>query len=284
MKTQSTEQIGVCSWSLKATGPQDLAEKVNALALKRVQLGLTPHRNDPGTWDGVQETLRESGIEIVSGMFATTGEDYTTPATIQKTGGVILDEYWDENWALAKDAAATAKAMGLTQVSTHAGFLPHETTDPSFEKLGGRIVDLAKLFGDHGCTLMLETGQETADTLLVFLDEMAKRGADNLTINFDPANLLLYNMDEPIEAFRKLISRVEQVHVKDALRPAEQGQWGEEVVVGTGQVDWNAFVQILADADYAGTYIFEREAGDDRVGDIAKGIETLTAAMKAVCG
>ena len=284
MKTQSTEQIGVCSWSLKATGPQDLAEKVNALSLKRVQLGLTPHRNDPGTWEGVQEILGESGIEIVSGMFATTGEDYTTPATIQKTGGVILDEYWDENWALAKDAAATAKAMGLKQVSTHAGFLPHETSDPNFEKLGGRIVDLAKLFADHGCSLMLETGQETAETLLIFLDEMTKRGAQNLTINFDPANLLLYNMDEPIEALRKLVSRVEQVHVKDAIRPAEAGQWGEEVVVGTGQVNWNDFVQILADADYAGTYIFEREAGDERVGDIAKGVETLTAAMKTVCG
>ena len=36
-----------------------LAEKVNALGLKRVQLGLTPHRDDPGTWEGVQEVLAE---------------------------------------------------------------------------------------------------------------------------------------------------------------------------------------------------------------------------------
>ena len=54
------------------------------------------------------------------------------------------------------------------------------------------------------------------------------------------------------------------------------------MVVGTGEVDWVAFVRILAEADYAGDYIFEREAGDDRVGDIAKGIADLTAAMQEV--
>ena len=53
MKTQTAEQIGVCSWSLQATGTKDLAAKVNTLGLKKVQLGLTPHRDDPGTWEGV---------------------------------------------------------------------------------------------------------------------------------------------------------------------------------------------------------------------------------------
>jgi sugar phosphate isomerase/epimerase len=72
------------------------------------------------------------------------------------------------------------------------------------------------------------------------------------------------------------------VHVKDAKRTAVRGQWGEEVVVGTGHVDWVAFVRILAEANYKGDYIFEREAGDDRVGDIAKGIVALKAAMQKV--
>ena len=106
MRIQTAEQIGVCSWSLQATGPQDLADKVNALELKRVQLGLTPHRDDPGTWEGVQEILAESGIEIVSGMFSTIGEDYSTPDAIRRTGGVVPDEHWDGNWDLAKAAAA----------------------------------------------------------------------------------------------------------------------------------------------------------------------------------
>ena len=165
MKTQSAEQIGVCSWSLQATGPRDLADKVNALGLKRVQLGLTPHRDDPGAWEGVQDILAESGLVIVSGMFSTVGEDYLTPETIRRTGGVVPDAHWDENRRLAKEAASTAEAMGLKLVSTHAGFLPHDPAHPDFEKLCGRVAELARLFADSGCNLLLETGQETAETL-----------------------------------------------------------------------------------------------------------------------
>ena len=282
MRTQAAEQIGVCSWSLQATGPQNLAEKVNTLGLKRLQLGLTPHRDDPGTWEGVQDILAESGIEIVSGMFSTVGEDYSTPETIHRTGGVVPDEHWDENWALAKAAASTAKAMGLQHVSTHAGFLPHEPTDPDFEKLVLRVARLAGLFAESGGSLLLETGQETAATLVAFLDEMRKRGAENMGVNFDPANMILYDMDDPIEALRQLVPHVQQVHVKDAKRTAVKGQWGDEVVVGTGEVDWVAFVRILAEGDFDGSYVFEREAGDDRLGDIAQGIAALSAAMQEV--
>lgn len=280
MRMQSTDRIGVCSWSLQATGPRDLADKVNALGLKKVQLGLTPHRDDPGAWDGVQEILRESGIEIVSGMFSTIGEDYSSPETIRRTGGVVPDEHWEENLALATETARTAEAMGVKSVTVHAGFLPHNPTDPDFDRLSGRVATLAALFRSHGVSLLLETGQETAQTLLSFLAEMAKRGIDNIGVNFDPANMLLYDMDNPVEALRLLAPHVKQVHVKDAKRTAVKGQWGEEVVVGTGEVDWNAFVQTLAEADFTGCYVFEREAGADRLGDITQGIRTLSAAMR----
>ncbi len=282
MRTQTAEQIGVCSWSLQATGPQDLADKVNALGVKQVQLGLTPHRDDPGTWEGVQEILAESGIAIVSGMFSTIGEDYSTPDAIRRTGGVVPDEHWQENLELATAAAATAKTMGLKQVSTHAGFLPHETSDPDFDKLSDRVAQLASLFAADGGSLLLESGQETAGTLLMFLEEMRRRGAENVTVNFDPANMILYDMDEPIEALRQLVPYTPQVHVKDAKRTKVKGQWGEEVVVGTGEVDWLEFVRILATADFEGAYVFEREAGDDRVGEIQRGIVALTAAMEQV--
>lgn len=282
MQKQSVEQIGVCSWSLQATGPEDLAAKVNALGLRKVQLGLTPHRDDPGAWDGAQEILGESGITIVSGMYSTVGEDYTTPETIRRTGGVVPDEYWEENLRLAEITASLAGSMGLRLVNAHAGFLPHDPADPDFEKLIDRVATLAEVFGEHGVTLLMETGQESAQTLLAFLGEMHERGAANIAVNFDPANMILYDMDNPIEALRLLVPYVRQTHVKDAIRTAVKGQWGEEVIVGTGEVDWNAFVQILADADFTGGYIFEREAGNNRVVDIAQGVRALTAAIDAV--
>ncbi len=282
MKTQSAEQIGVCSWSLQATGPRNLAEKVNALGLKKVQMGLTPHRGDSGAWDGVQEILAESGIQIVSGMYSTVGEDYTTPATIQKTGGVVPDEHWEENLELAKVTAAIAKKMGITYVNAHAGFLPHDPKDPDFEKLSRRVLTLAEVFGENGVSLLMETGQESAQTLLAFLGEMKNLGAKNIAVNFDPANMILYDMDNPIDALRLLAPQVKQVHVKDAKRTKVKGQWGEEVIVGTGEVDWVEFVRILAEANFEGSYIFEREAGDNRVGDIKQGIIALSAAIKEV--
>lgn len=280
MKTQSVEQIGVCSWSLQATGPRNLAEKVNALGVKKVQLGLTPHRGDTGAWDGVQEILAESGIQIVSGMYSTVGEDYTTPETIRRTGGIVPDQHWEENLKLAETTATIAKTMGVKGVNVHAGFLPHDVNDPDFDKLARRVVKLAEVFGASGVSLWLETGQETAQTLLAFLGEMKQRGVANIGVNFDPANMILYDMDNPIDALRLLVPHVRQVHVKDALRTKVKGQWGEEVIVGTGQVDWMAFVRILAEADFDGGCIFEREAGDNRVGDIKLGISALSAAMK----
>ena len=279
MKVQTAEQIGVCSWSLQATGPEDLAEKVNALGVKRVQLGLTPHRGDTGAWNGVEVVLAASGIRIVTGMYSTIGEDYTTPETIRRTGGIVPDQHWEENVALAKATAAKARELGLPYIMAHAGFLPHDPGDPDFDKLAGRVATLAGLFADAGAGLLMETGQEKADTLLEFLDEMRRRGAANVAVNFDPANMILYDMDDPIEALGKLAPHVRQVHVKDAKRTKVKGQWGEEVVVGTGEVDWVAFVRILANAGFMGSYMFEREAGNDRIGDIQQGIAALTKAM-----
>jgi len=282
VKKQTKDQIGVCSWSLQATGPEDLAEKVNALGIKAVQLGLTPHRGDEGAWDGVQEVMAASGITIVTGMYSTIGEDYTSPETIRRTGGIVPDEHWDANVELARITAAKAKELGLPYIMAHAGFLPHDPNDPDYDKLAGRVATIAEIFSEAGAGLMMETGQESAEALLQFLDEMKKRGANNVGVNFDPANMILYDMDDPIEALGKLVPHVRHVHVKDAKRTKVKGEWGEEVVVGTGEVDWDAFVRILAEADFEGTYIFEREAGDDRIGDIQKGIAALTQAMNNV--
>lgn len=284
MKVQTAEQMGVCSWSLQATGPEDLAEKVNAIGVKRVQLGLTPHRDDHGAWDGVETVLGAAGIRIVTGMYSTIGEDYTTPETIRRTGGIVPDEHWEANLALAKATAAKARALGLPYVMAHAGFLPHDPADPDFDKLANRVATLAALFEDSGAGLLMETGQESAGTLLAFLDEMKRRGARNVAVNFDPANMILYDMDEPIEALGKLAPHVRQVHVKDARRTKVKGQWGEEAVVGEGEVDWDAFVRILAEADFDGGYIFEREAGDNRVADIRQGMAALAEAMKRAAG
>src|SRR5437870_4046185 len=73
-----TDRLGVCSWSLQAANPQDLAAKLLATSIRRVQLGLDPLRQTPEVWGDSATLLQQKGISIISGMFGCVGEDYST--------------------------------------------------------------------------------------------------------------------------------------------------------------------------------------------------------------
>ena len=108
---------------------------------------------------------------------------------------------------------------------------------------------------------------------------LKKLGRKNVGVNFDPANMILYDKGEPIEALRTLASWVKQCHLKDANRTKTRGAWGEEVPVGTGQVDWKKFFAVLREIQFAGPCCVEREAGNQRVADIVtarKLVESLS--------
>jgi len=121
------------------------------------------------------------------------------------------------------------------------------------------------LFAAKGIELAFETGQESANSLLEFLDKLDR---PNLGVNFDPANMILYDKGDPIKALQTLAPRLKQCHLKDAKKTLQLGTWGEEVPVGTGQVDWRAFFRTLATIDFAGYLAIEREAGNQRLRDI----------------
>jgi sugar phosphate isomerase/epimerase len=96
-------------------------------------------------------------------------------------------------------------------------------------------------------------------------------------VNFDPANVLLYDMDDPIRAIEILAPDIKSVHAKDAKRPNVKGAWGQEVPLGQGNVNMSAFVTALKKAGYDGPLCIEREVGsqDQRIADIAAGIFVL---------
>ena len=100
-------------------------------------------------------------------------------------------------------------------------------------------------------------------------------GRANVGVNFDPANLVLYGMGEPVEALRALGTHVRQVHVKDALPAKRPGEWGEEVPAGTGAVDWRAFFDVLSLQARAVDCVIEREAGSDRIADVTRAKELV---------
>lgn len=265
MTTSFKDHLAVCSWSLQPTSPQQLIEHLRAIGLSRVQLALDPLRENPAVWGETAALFQQAGISIVSGMFGTVGEDYTSLESIHRTGGLVPDDTWDENWENAQATAELAHQLGLKLVTFHAGFLPHEESDPEFEKLQHRIRLVADVFAAKGIDLAFETGQEEADTLKLFLEKL---GRVNVGVNFDPANMILYDKGNPIAALRTLASWVKQCHIKDANRTQTPGTWGEEVPSGTGQVGWKQFFAVLREIGFTGHCCIEREAGTQRVVDI----------------
>jgi sugar phosphate isomerase/epimerase len=267
-----SQRLAVCSWSLQPAHPTELAAQLQSVGVHRIQLALDPLRESPQTWAGVADVCRRESIEIVSGMCGCVGEDYSTLDTIRKTGGIVPDSTWDRNRSHMEAAVSIASALGLGLVTFHAGFLPHTPTDPLYIKIQRRLRELADLFATHGIAVALETGQETADTLGEFLSNLDR---SNVGVNFDPANMILYDKGDPVQALETLGPWVRQVHIKDARRTRVSGTWGEEVQVGTGEVDWVAFTTALTRIPFRGNACIERESGENRVEDIRAGREHI---------
>jgi len=259
-------RLAVCSWSLEPTSVDDLLKKLAETGLSRVQIALDPLRENKGrAWSEFAALCSRKGVTCVSGMLGTVGEDYTTLESIRRTGGVVPDATWPQSWRNIQADADVARRLGLGLVTFHAGFLPHEETDPTFAKLQSRVRQVADLFAARDIGIGLETGQEQAETLLAFVKKLDRK---NVGVNLDPANILLYDKGDPVAAVRTLGPWLRQCHIKDAVRTKVPGAWGEEVPVGKGQVDWKAFLQALREVGFTGNLCIEREAGKERVADI----------------
>ena len=274
--TRNLPPLGVCSWSLKPRDADHLLQLLHEVELRAVQLQLS-NLDSPG-WNDAPARLRDAGITILSGNTGSVGEDYSTLDTIRETGGIVPDATWPRNRKALERIARTAAEHDIRAVSFHAGFIPAPGSAPGsapaagsadailYEKLYDRLAEVADLFAEHGRTVLLETGQETAPALLRFLQHL---GRPNVRVNFDPANMILYGKGDPVEAVRLLLPHIGQVHVKDAIASDRPGvTWGQEVPVGEGEVDWPAFFSVLHEGGYEGPLAIEREAGDDRVRDV----------------
>jgi len=260
--------IGVCSWSLQA-GVDEVAEAMKDIGIDHVHLAVGPAIGQ----DGVKylEAVKKQDWTVSSTMIGFDQEDYTTLDTIKVSGGVVPDDCWEKNKAAFEAAAKITKDLGVKYLSTHAGFIDH-TDAEKYKVMCGRIKCLADISAENGLMLLMETGQETAEDLAGFMNEIAHPAVG---INFDPANMILYDKGNPIEAVKILAAWIRHVHIKDAIKTEIPGQWGAEVPWGEGQVGSDNFLKALESIGYQGTIAIEREAGNQRKTDIALAAERL---------
>ena len=272
--------IGVCSWSLQVKSIPELKKLMDQLGIGVVQIACgDPHHASWDEGEAMPKAALAAGFTMTGTMLGFPGEDYTTPQTIQKTGGFGDPATRAERLERFQWALTRTKALGLSDMMLHAGFIP-EPKQPDRKPFLDTLARVSQLAKEKGITIAFETGQETAELLRLTLDELK---CPNLKVNFDPANMLLYDKGDPVRAIEILGPDIRSVHVKDANRPTVPGQWGEEVPLGEGQVNIKKFAQKLKSAGYRGPLCIEREVGDQpgRIRDIAHGIRYLQECLSA---
>lgn len=205
--------------------------------------------------------LDELGITLTAVFGGFEGESYADIPTVSRTVGLVPPETRAARTQEMKEIADFAKMLKCQVVALHLGFVPHDTSDPLY----GEVLAITRELCDHcranGQALHLETGQETADSLLQFIGDVQR---DNLFINFDPANMILYGTGEPIAALKKVGKYVRSIHCKDgtwADKPGEE--WGQEVRLGEGDVGFEAYLRTLDEIGYAGPLTIEREIAQE---------------------
>lgn len=184
-----------------------------------------------------------------------------------------------------------ALEFGTNIVTTHIGVVPKKRDNPLYDVMLSPCRALANYAKSVGAHFAVETGPESAEILKGFLDEL---GSDGVAVNLDPANFVMCAGVDPVKATKILGRYIVHTHAKDGVRnydfdPEElfmPGGWekfqkrGEpftETPLGAGNVDFEGWLNALAETGYRGFLTIEREAGETPERDIRLAVEYLKA-------
>lgn len=172
-------------------------------------------------------------------------------------------------------------------VTTHIGVVPEDSTHPRYQIMQEACGQLAQYAESVKARFAVETGPETSAVLKGFLDSLNSRG---VSVNMDPANLVMVTGDDPVAAVHTLKDYIVHTHAKDGKRlyyrdpekvygivyeESLESPSFLEVPLGEGGVDFKRYLQALEDIGYKGFLTIEREVGDDPEGDIRKAADYL---------
>ena len=222
---------------------------------------------------GLVEAAKKYDVEI-----STLWAGWSGPKEWNFTGGpmtlgIVPPEYRMKRTEEILMGAAFAAKIGAPRVATHAGFLPENINDPQYFGIIATLRAIAAECKKLGICFLFETGQETPITLLRVIEEI---GLDNLGINMDTANLILYGKANSADAITVFGKYVMDTHIKDGLYPTEGKKLGKEVKVGEGMANVPEVAKRLQAVGYKGNYIIEREiSGEQQAKDIADTVAYL---------
>jgi sugar phosphate isomerase/epimerase len=175
-----------------------------------------------------------------------------------------------------------AKLLGVGKVQTHCGFIPENPADPLYPETVVAIREVARHCAGNGQEFLMETGQETPTTMSRMIRDVAQ---PNLGVGLDTANLILYGKANPVDAVDILGPHVRSVHAKDGRWPTDPSKLGEEVLIGTGLVDFHKVFTKLHHLGYSGAITIEREtSGPQQIADVRQEKAYLEKILAQVIG
>ncbi|GGD66183.1 sugar phosphate isomerase/epimerase family protein [Paenibacillus nasutitermitis] len=190
-----------------------------------------------------------------------------------------------------------AVELGTNVVTTHIGIVPDDQNSKIYESMQQACDELSRYATSVNAYFAIETGPETSAHLKQFLDTLSTNG---LSVNFDPANMVMVTGDDPVVGVHNLKDYIVHTHAKDGIRlhqvdpriiygslgfeplshekieeMATGGEFFREVPLGEGKVDWPAYIQALQEIGYKGYLTIEREVGNNPEADIANAVRFL---------
>ena len=241
----------------------------------------------PSLWteenaDSLKKMLEDHGITVSAFWCGWEGPTTWDFYDGQLTLGLVPPEYRQMRIQNLCDGGDFAHRLGITNVVTHMGFIPENPYDPAFGGLCVAVQTVARHLKENNQYLLFETGQETPVAMLRCFE---RTGCDNLGVNLDTANLILYGKANPTDALDVLGKYVRDVHAKDGCYPTNGHELGQETRIGEGKVDFKAFFSRLHELGYNSHVTIEREIdGSHQLQDILDAREYLKKIITEIYG
>lgn len=242
--------------------PAQAIARVKAFGLDccQVGVGLAP----TSLAEPLKAALAKYQVEATAAMTLGTGkmvwDFYQGPLTI----GLVPPQTRAARIDALKRTSDLAKMCDIKAVHTHCGFIPENPNEPLYTETVKAIQEVAGYCKANGQTFLMETGQGSPVTLLRAITDAE---FDNIAVNLDTANLILYGKGDPVAALDVIGKYVRGLHAKDGLYPTDPKRLGEEVAIGKGKVDFAEVLRKLHALHYTGPITIEREISGARQED-----------------
>lgn len=258
--------VGLIISPVKA--PEETIQKVRALGMSNCFLSLdgyignftTERAQELKTLLGKYEIIPTCAEVVGPGRLAWDFLD--GPSTI----GLVPPATRTARMDALKQTSDFAKQLNIPRVQTHCGFISENPRDPLYEPTVLAIRELAEHCAGNGQEFLMETGQETPTTMARAIKDVDR---PNLGVGLDTANLILYGKANPVDAIDIIGPHVRSVHAKDGKWPTDPMKLGEEVLIGTGIVDFTKVITKLHKLGYRNPITIEREtSGPQQLEDV----------------